>query len=469
MTTAPSAKKTSSPWLLAILSCGFIMAVLDTTGVVLAVPEIKKFLVVSMGSSIWIINAYILSLSTLLLLAGNLANKYGARRMLVTGMVLFILASLGCAFAGSITLLIALRFIQGIGAALFMPSSMVILYAAYAPSGQLPKMLGIWTAIISVATGTGSFIGGTLLQLFVWRSVFLINIPLGLLTITYILRQVPVDKKDATVKIDLLSNLLLVCTLASGVIFLVEGNQFGYGRWRILIFLGLTILFGGLFALRLVHSQAPIIPKVLLGKPEFTAMNLVGLLTNVSLYGIVLVLGLYYQMALHLSAMTAGLLILPGMTVLIFGNMVYAKFSDRIAPARLAAGAALVTLLGAGSMLLLAYLLAPLPLWAIILNFAVMSSGIGVVVPASTTLLMAAAGKTHASVAGAALNANKQIGGLFGTAIMGIVIANGGTNWAGIMQWTFLINVVLYLLAMVLIGRLAGRKVPAAAPTDDPD
>lgn len=443
--------KGKSITLLVILSLGFVMAVLDTTGVVLAVPEIKKFLVVSISNSIWIINAYTLALGTFLLLAGNLANKFGARRMLVTGMSLFVLASLGCSFAGNINLLILLRFIQGLGTSLFMPASMAILYQAFSTSGKLPKMLGIWTTIISVATGTGSFIGGTLIQYFGWRSVFLINVPIGIVTVTYILMTVAHDQPINHSKIDVISNLLLVLTISSLVIFLVEGNQFGYDSGRILTFLIATFIFGGLFILKISRSSAPIIPRQLLVNPEFTATNLVGFLTNVSLYGIVLVLGLYYQMALHFSSMLAGLLILPGMTVLIIGNLFYTKYANTIGSKKLAIYATLLTLLGAALMLISSFLVQPVPAWLIIINFAIMSIGIGVVVPSSTTLLMQASGKQYSSIAGATLNANKQIGGLFGTAIMGMIISNLGSNWNGIIQATFLINVILYVLAASLL------------------
>ena len=332
-----------------------------------------------------------------------------------------------------------------------MPASMAILYQAFSTSGKLPKMLGIWTTIISVATGTGSFIGGTLIQYFGWRSVFLINVPIGIVTVTYILMTVAHDQPINHSKIDVISNLLLILTISSLVIFLVEGNQFGYDSGRILTFLIATFIFGGLFILKISRSSAPIIPRQLLVNPEFTATNLVGFLTNVSLYGIVLVLGLYYQMALHFSSMLAGLLILPGMTVLIIGNLFYTKYANTIGSKKLAIYATLLTLLGAALMLISSFLVQPVPAWLIIINFAIMSIGIGVVVPSSTTLLMQASSKQYSSIAGATLNANKQIGGLFGTAIMGMIISNLGSNWNGIIQATFLINVILYVLAASLL------------------
>ena len=168
-------KKDTSLLLLIVLSFGFVMAVLDTTGVVLAVPEIKKFLIISLDDSIWIINSYILALGTFLLFAGSLSSKYGAKKILVIGMTLFVLSSFGCSISGNIKILIFCRFLQGVGASLFMPSSMSLLFMAYPDAEKRSKMLGIWTSIISVATGTGSFIGGTIIQYFGWKTIFLIR------------------------------------------------------------------------------------------------------------------------------------------------------------------------------------------------------------------------------------------------------------------------------------------------------
>lgn len=187
MTHTPTKK--NSTWILIILSLGFIMAVLDTTGVVLAVPSIEKALNISFNNSIWILNSYILTLSSLLLLSGNLVRKYGATRLFITGMGLFIIASIGSGCSINVWTIVIFRLIQGAGAALFMPSSMTLLFISYPDPTERAKVLGIWTTIISVATGTGSLIGGTLITTFGWRSIFFINVPLGLIAILYILTK----------------------------------------------------------------------------------------------------------------------------------------------------------------------------------------------------------------------------------------------------------------------------------------
>lgn len=442
--------KKAPTYLLFVLSLGFIMAVLDTTGVVLAVPKIEKFLTVSLSQSVWIINAYILALGTLLLLAGNLATKYGAKRMLLIGMSLFALASLGCSLSSSITLLISLRFIQGFGAALFMPSSLTLLFMSYPDVEKRAQMLGIWTAIISVATGTGSFIGGTMISLFGWQSIFLVNVPLGIITIFSILVLVKTNVTNDRVKIDIISNILLVLTLASLIIYLVEGNQYGYDKLAILLFLGLAIVFGLALIFKDKKSLAPIVPHQLLKNSQFMTANTLGLVVNISLYGIVLVLGLYFQTSLHLSAMISGLLILPGMGVLIIGNLYYAKAVKRIAVTTLATRSIILAIVGAFGIFIFGLMLHIIPLWLLISLFALLSLGIGILTPATTTLLMESAGQDFSSIAGATLNANKQIGGLFGTAIMSMIITSLSPNWQKVLVMTFLINVVLYLMIWFL-------------------
>ena len=443
--------RTFNPYvLLIVLSLGFIMAVLDTTGVVLAIPKIEQGLTVSLNESLWILNGYILALSTFILLSGNLSTKYGAKRTLLSGMGLFVIASLACSLANSVLLLIVFRFLQGLGAALFMPSSMSVLYRVFPDKKELAKVIGIWSTIISVATGTGSFIGGTIIQLFGWRGVFLINVPTGLITWLVVSFGVQEGDRNPNLKINGLGNISLIGMIASLVIFLVEGNKFGYGQLVILLFLVLFIVIGMIFFISEKRSNNPIFPIKLMSKAGFTVTNTLGFLTNVSLYGLVLVLGLYFQQYLHLSSMISGLLILPGMTVLVIGNIYYTRVSGKYLSNKLALGSLWLTLVGALALFLISFWIQPVPLWLIIVCFAVMSIGIGVLVPASTTILMITSGNEYASMAGATLNANKQLGGLFGTTIMGVITASLGTQWIGIISWTFGINVLIYGLGLLL-------------------
>ena len=454
-------KKTNTKapaYLLFILSLGYIMAVLDTTGVVLAVPHIETAMSVSLEQSIWIINAYTLALGSLLLLSGNLTTKYGAKRILLFGMTIFTLASFGCSFSLNIETLIILRFVQGFGASLFMPSSLALLFISYPDSTKRARMLGIWTAIISVATGTGSFIGGLIINYFGWRGIFLINIPLGILTVISILLLVKNNIANPKTRIDIFSNIFLVATIGSLIIYLVEGNQYGYSNLNLLLFLLLFILFTVGLVVHDKKSKAPIGPHQLLKNAKFIVSNLLGLVVNISLYGIVLVLGLYFQTYLNLSSMVSGLL-LPGMIVLIIGNLFYARAVKRFSVGSLATVSIIFAIVGAAGIFGIGVLFHEIQLYILIPLFSLMSLGIGVLTPATTTILMEAAGQELSGIAGATLNANKQIGGLFGTTIMGILTTNLSHNWNMVIVVAFLVNVIMYIATWLIASRyLYGKE-----------
>lgn len=447
--------KMTSPWTLVILSVGFIMAVLDTTGVVLAVPTIEAELHIALNDSIWILNSYILALSSLLLVSGNLARKFGAKRLFITGMIFFVLASIGSGISTNIWTMVFFRLFQGAGAAMFMPSAMTILFLSYPEEKIRARMLGIWTTIISVATGTGSLIGGSLVTNFGWNSIFFINVPLGVVAILYIQNLKVEDPHDRLLKINILDNFVLFGTLASLVIFLVKVSQkSGYNKSGVIFFGVLFMLFSVFLVFLEKNAKKPIIPIVLLKRPQFLISNLFGFVINISLYGLTLVLGLYFQTKLGFSAMIAGLLILPGMGSLIIGNIFYTKKIKNTNIMRLVGVSTIITVVGSALFLLSAVFINPLSQWTIIIIFAFLSFGLGMLTPATTTILMNSAGKEYSSIAGASLNANKQVGGLIGTTLMGIIISSNGSNWYVILIVAFAIQLLLYIVT-ALVNRFS--------------
>jgi MFS transporter, DHA2 family, methylenomycin A resistance protein len=449
--------KVTSPWTwtLLILSVGFIMAVLDTTGVVLAVPTIEKELNIALDDSIWILNSYILALSSLLLVSGNLARKFGAKRLFIIGMLFFVLASIGSGISTNIWMMVFFRLFQGSGAAMFMPSAMTILFLSYPEDKIRARALGIWTTIISVATGTGLLIGGSLITNFGWNSIFFINVPLGIIAILYIKNLKIEDPHDRILKVNILDNFVLFGTLASLVIFLVGVSQKnGYYSNSVIFFGALFILFSILLVFLEKNSPKSIIPIELLKRPQFLISNLFGFVINISLYGLTLVLGLYFQTKLGFSAMIAGLLILPGMGSLILGNIFYTKKIKNTNLMKLVSVSTIITVIGSTLFLLSAVLINPLSQWIIIIVFAFLSFGLGMLTPATTTILMNSAGKEYSSIAGASLNANKQIGGLIGTTLMGIVISSNGSNWYLILIVAFAVQLLLYIVT-ALVNRFS--------------
>ncbi|MBU5271846.1 MFS transporter [Staphylococcus caprae] len=440
----------TSNYLIVILSLGYVMAVLDTTGVVLALPHIENNLNIDLNNSIWIINIYILALGSFLLLSGSLTNKYGSKLILIIGMVLFTLASLGCMISINFEMLTFFRFLQGIGATLFMPSSLALIYIIFPNKEKRASMLGIWTTIISVATGTGSFIGGTIVNLLGWRGIFLINIPLGIVTLFSVMLLINKNIKSTKTKIDLVGHLLLIISISSLVIFLIEGNRFGYLKLSIILCLVLSFTTILILIIQQNFSNKPIIPTNLLKSTNFLIPNIIGLIINISLYGIVLVLGLYYQKSLGMSAVFSGLLILPAMIILVIGNITYTKLI-KVKPLN-------YIILISMAIILFACIIIPIlinisdriSLVMLVIMFSTMNYGIGILTPAITTLLINNVEKQHIGIAGASLNANKQIGGLFGTSLMSVIVSLFNNDWNSIILMTFILIAILYFLIFII-------------------
>jgi len=443
-------KHTKNYMMLIMLSTGFIMAVLDTTGVALAIPNLEVYLQLSTLQSAWLINVYILGLGGTLLLSGNLSIKFGDKRLFLTGMFLFACASAVCGLSVCFPQLLFFRFLQGVGASLFMPSAMSLLFNAYGDAKIRAKVLGIWTAIISVATGIGSLVGGFFITSFGWRSIFFINVPLSMIAIVYIYMTSTNVVRVGRKSINYFDNILLTMSIGTVILYLTIGKQLGYLSYQSLGCLLSFIVLLSIVILRERRTKNPIVPFILLRNIDFLTANLFGFIVNVSLYGLVIIFGLYYQSDMHYSAMVSGLLILPGMIILVVGNIFYTRIIKFIPVSKLIKYSISIAILGSLILMFVSILTTKRAIILVTIGFAVLSFGIGMLTPASTTLLMESAGSELSSVAGATLNANKQIGGLFGTAIVSVIVSFLVNQWQLILSVFFIVNLLLYAVAYMI-------------------
>src|SRR5262249_42260358 len=193
---------------------GLGMALLDVTAVNVAVHAIQAGLSTGVRGLSWVIDGYTLAFASLLLLAGGLGDRLGARRMFVTGLAVFTIASALCGAAPGLGTLIVARILQGVGAALFMPSSLAILRQAYPRPEGRARAIGIWSALTAVAAASGPLLGGLLVAGFGWRSIFLLNVPLGIVAVAMTFRFVRPSPRSAGGGLDLLAQLTAVFSLA---------------------------------------------------------------------------------------------------------------------------------------------------------------------------------------------------------------------------------------------------------------
>ncbi|MFG2223376.1 MFS transporter [Streptomyces sp. NPDC048644] len=454
--------RTGGGWAqLLVLALGFVMASLDTGIMNVASNDLRARLGLTMSGLTWVVDGYVLAFASLLLLAGSLAKRFGARRIYLAGLAVFTAASLLGAAAPDGGVLVAARFLQGLGAALFMPSSLSLLMHAFPEPARRAKVLGIWSAIVSTSVGLAPSIGGFLVGTLGWRSIFLVNLPIGILALLLtrrIVAQVP-GRRAALGGAGHLLGLLALASLSFG---LIEGPAKGWAAPEVLGAFAVAVIAAAGFVVRERAARTPVLPVALFADSRFSAANAVGFLFNFAFYGVLFVLGLFLQTARGAGPVTAGLQMLPAVLVIPFGNVLYARIGLRVG--NRAALAASLAFSAAGYAVLFLVLTPELPYWALALILALTNFASGVASPAMTGVLMEAAGREHADIGSATLNANRQVGSLVGIAGMGAVLTAAGGGYRG-ATYAFALTAVALVIAAAVgwLGVRAGTDRQADA------
>ncbi|MFI2186226.1 MFS transporter [Streptomyces sioyaensis] len=413
---------------LLVLALGFVMASLDTGIMNVAATDLRARLGLSMSGLTWVVDGYVLAFAALLLLAGSLAKRCGARRIYLIGLAVFTAASLLGAVAPNGAVLVAARFAQGAGAALFMPSSLSLLMNAFPEPGRRAKVLGIWSAVVSTSVGLAPSIGGLLVGTLGWRSIFLVNLPIGIVGLL-VTRRVVAAVPGRGSALGGIGHVLGLLALGALSYALIEGPDKGWSAPYVLAACGLAVAASAGFVLRERAARTPILPVSLFADSSFTTANAVGFLFNFAFYGALFVLGLFLQTGRGASPVAAGLQMLPAVLVLPFSNMLYARIGPRLGNRAALSGS--LAFSAAGYVLLFLILTPGLPYGVLAVVLAVTHIGSGVSSPALTGALMDAAGREHADIGSATLNANRQIGSLVGIAVMGAVFTGAGSGYRG--------------------------------------
>jgi DHA2 family methylenomycin A resistance protein-like MFS transporter len=438
---------------LVTLAAGFVMALIDTTAVNVALPDLSQSLSVELAGLVWIVDGYTLTFASFLLAGGALADRFGPKLIYQAGLVLFVVASILCAVAPSPTMLIAARLLQGVGASIFMPSSLSLLSHAYKDADKRRKMVGIWSAMAGASSAFGPLVGGVLVHSFGWRSVFWVNVPIGVLGV--VLAQVllaPAPKHPRS--LSPVSHALGAVVLAALSFFLIEGPTLGWLATPVLAAAIITVLAALMLTQRERSGKHPLLPPALFEAAGFVGINITGFLINFGAFGQLFVLSLYLQEAAGASALETGLQIVPTMITITAGNLLSSKVSTHIGLRRtmwFGFGVAALCALG------LAISARHIPITIFIAGVGVMNLFLGGAIPAMTATVMQLAGRSHANGAAAALNANRQIGALVGVALMGTILHVAG-SWNMRLELAFGSIAAVYALAGAVVFRSAGLR-----------
>ncbi len=455
------------PMKITALAAGFVMASLDTTVMQVAGATIQERLHASLSQLTWAVDGYVLTFAALLMLAGGLANRAGARRLYMWGMAIFGVASLASALAPGIEILIAARFLQGIGAALFMPSSLSLLVRAFPDTRERTKVLGVWSAIVSSSVALGPTVGGIMVGAFGWPSIFLINLPVGVAGMLLTRRYITGTEGDGR-PLAVTGHAALIVGLAGISFALIEGPQLGWGSAPVIGALAAAVLAAVLLIGRERRADNPVMPWTLFHGARFAGANAVGFLFNAAFYGSMFMIGLYLQHARGASPLRAGLEILPLTIFIPVSNIVFARVSGRITAGPLLAVSFLVA--GAASLALVAQ--SPTtPYWMPAIALGLTGIAGGFISPAMTAATVDAAGARHANTAGSVLNANRQFGSLVGIASIGAVLAVT-PGWTAGAATSFLLIGIAYVAGALIAWRLIHlperRQATAALPPKPP-
>ncbi len=325
-------------WLaLGLLCTAQFMVVLDASIVNVALPSIGEALQFSQENLSWVVNAYVLTFGGFLLLGGRMADLLGRRRVFMSGLVLFALASLAGGFAESEGVLIAARAVQGLGAAIVSPAALSIVTTTFRDGAERNKALGVWGAVAGSGGAAGVLLGGVLTDGLGWEWVLWVNVPIGIVAALLAPRLIAESRSEArTRSFDVAGAFSVTAGLSLLVYALVDATDAGWGSAQTIVLLAIAVALLAAFVAIELRSEAPLVPFRIFRIRTLTGANIVGLLIGASLFSMFFFISLYMQQVLGYSAIKAGLSYLPLALAIILSAGIGSALVDE---ARLQAGA----------------------------------------------------------------------------------------------------------------------------------
>jgi DHA2 family methylenomycin A resistance protein-like MFS transporter len=428
---------------------GFFMLSLDATAVNVALPGMGRTLGGTTAGLQWVVDAYTLMFAALLISAGAVSDRVGAKRLFGVGLAAFMAASAACGLAPGLAFLIGGRAVQGCAAAVMLPASLALVRQAFSDPVRRAKAIALWSVGGAAAIAAGPVAGGVLTSAVSWRAIFFVNLPVGLVTLA-LLTRAPRSPRRA-VPLDPAGQVTAIAGLAALTFGVIEGGETGFGRPMVLGCLLLAAVSVGAFVIAETRAAHPMVPLGMFRCWTVTACVSIGFAINVAFYGQIFVLSLFFQRVLGESAVIAGLMFLPMTALLSSANLTSAKVAASFGPRVVIWTGLLVSALGMAALfvvctghglVLLAVVLVPAGL------------GMGFALPSLTTTLLDAIPADQAGLAAGMLNSSRQAGGTLAVAVFGALVAQRAAFVSG-MRDSILIGVL-----MLLAATAAGLTLP---------
>jgi len=408
---------------LLICSSSLFVTYLDSTILNVALPTIQADLHSSLAGLQWIADAYLLVVASLLILTGSMADRFGRKRLFLVGLFGFSLGSLLCSLAPDTGSLIALRMLQGVGGSMLTPVSLSIVRNVFTDPRERAQALGIWSGIFGVAAACGPVIGGVLVSEVGWRSVFWVNVPIGVAMIFAARRYVPESRAPHPRRVDVPGQLLMIALLGTLTYAVIQGPDYGWTSAPILALFAVSLAAAVAFVLvERRRGDAALLELRFFRSPPFTGAAVIAVLSFIVLAGFLFVITLYLQQVRGDSPLQAGLTLLPATIVMAAAAPVAGHLTGHRGPriplvlsgVLMAAGAALLLRLSPSTSL--AWLTPAL---------ALLGAGLGLVNPPITNTGVSGMPPSQAGVASAVISSTRQFGSVLGVAVMGAMLTSG--------------------------------------------
>ncbi|WUK66314.1 MFS transporter [Streptomyces coelicoflavus] len=430
---------------------GFFLISLDALIVTVALPDIGRSLGVGMSGLQWVVDGYTLMFAALMLSAGALSDRIGAKRALGSGLVLFAVASAACGLAPGLAVLVAARLVQGAAAAVMMPASLALVRQGFPDQAERARAIAIWTVGGAVAVAAGPVVGGALTAWAGWRWIFYVNLPAALLALA-LLAHVPASRR-LPARLDWPGQVTAVLAMGGLTYGVIEGGAEGFEHPGVVASLAVAVVAAVGFPVAQARGAHPMLPLPLFRTRVVAVSLVVGFMLNAAYYGGVFDFSLYLQQERGQTALHAGLMFIPMTALVAVVNLASARLAARYGPrVPMVVG----QLVGAAGLLFLLTVGAHTPVWHVAALMVPVGLGGALAVPALTAMLLDAVPADRAGTAGAVLNTARQVGGAIAVAVFGALLAGADTFLAG-MRWS-----VLLAAAGLLAGAGATLTLPRA-------
>jgi EmrB/QacA subfamily drug resistance transporter len=412
-------------WALGAMCFALFMIMLDNTVVNVALPSIQRSLHASTASLEWTVNAYTLSFAVLLVTGGRLGDLFGRRKVFLAGVIVFACSSGAIGFSPNDTWLVAWRAVQGVGSAMMMPATLSIITNAF-PAAERGKAIGTWAGVSALALAIGPVLGGFLVESVSWQSIFFLNLPVAVGAVVVTMFAVRESRDESVAqRIDVPGVLTLTGGLAALVLALVEGNEWHWGSGRELALFAVAATALTAFGVIERRRPSPMVDFGFFRSRTFLGANIVAFIVSFAMLAMFFFMALYMQNVLHYSPLQAGLRFLPSTLMIVLIAPLAGRLADRVGPRPLMTFGLVAV---SGALLWQSQLTVSSGYGTLLPGFMLMGIGMAFVMSPMSMAAMNSVAQAKAGVASGILSMNRMVGGTFGVAVLGAMVATLGRS-----------------------------------------